>query len=342
MVVLLAEEGAKLTPAGKALDDAGGGILSRAIKVAGFEGKKKTAVDILVPAGLALARVLIVGAGKVGSYEETDWLKLGGAIRGRLSGKHGPEATIIVERAEEGAQVDGSDAARLATGALLRGYRFTKYKTKKKGAEGKKEKPEKALRKIVIQCADVANARKVFAHEKAVCEGAMFARDLVNEPANVLGPKEFAKRVKDLEKSTGLKVTLLDERALKREKMEALLAVGQGSARPSYVAIMEWKGAGAKEKPVAIVGKGVCFDTGGISIKPSEGMGDMKGDMAGAACVAGLLMALASRKAKVNAVGVIGLVENMPDGNAIRPGDIIGSRAGKTIEVLNTDAEGRL
>jgi leucyl aminopeptidase len=169
----------------------------------------------------------------------------------------------------------------------------------------------------------------------------MIARDLVNEPPNVLGPEEFARRAEALTK-VGVEVEILDEKALGKLGMRALLAVGQGSVRDSRVVLMRWNGAKDREAAVAFVGKGVVFDSGGISIKPGGGMEDMKGDMAGAACVVGLMHALAGRKAKVNAIGIIGLVENMPDGAAQRPGDIVTSMSGQTIEIINTDAEGRL
>ena len=176
----------------------------------------------------------------------------------------------------------------------------------------------------------------------AVAEGVELARNLVNEPPNVLFPVEFAERTKALEK-LGVAVETLDEKAMGKLGMNALLAVGRGSARESRLVAMRWNGARSKRtKPIAVVGKGVCFDSGGISIKPSTGMEDMKGDMGGAACVVGLMHALAARKAKVNVVGIVGLVENMPDGDAIRPGDIITSMSGQTIEIVNTDAEGRL
>ena len=167
------------------------------------------------------------------------------------------------------------------------------------------------------------------------------ARDLVNEPPNVLYPEEFARRTLALKKA-GCAVEILDMAALKKLGMGALLGVGQGSARESRVVVMRWNGGKKGAAPVAFIGKGVCFDTGGISIKPAAGMEDIKNDMAGAACVVGLMQALAARKARVNAVGVIGLVENMPDGNAQRPGDIVKSMSGQTIEIINTDAEGRL
>jgi len=176
----------------------------------------------------------------------------------------------------------------------------------------------------------------------AVADAVCFTRDLVSEPANVLYPAEFARRVKALERP-GLTVEILGEAEMKDLGMGALLGVGQGSRRESQLAIMQWKGAADPDaQPIAFVGKGVCFDTGGISLKSPEGMEDMKGDMGGAGAVAGALYALAARKAKVNVVGILGLVENMPDGNAQRPGDIVTAMSGKTIEVNNTDAEGRL
>jgi len=187
----------------------------------------------------------------------------------------------------------------------------------------------------------VPAARKAWIMRHALADGVLLARDLVNEPPNILYPVEFARRATEL-KRLGVVVEVLDEKAMKKLGMNALLAVNQGSARESRVAVMRWEGGKRGTPPVAFVGKGVCFDTGGISIKPGGGMEDMKGDMAGAACVVGLMQALAGRKAKVNAVGVIGLVENMPDGNAQRPGDIVTSMSGQTIEIINTDAEGRL
>jgi leucyl aminopeptidase len=175
----------------------------------------------------------------------------------------------------------------------------------------------------------------------ALAQGVIFARDLVSEPANILYPSEFAKRVKALE-VLGLTVEILGEPEMEKLGMGSLLGVGQGSRRESQLAVIQWRGADAASQPVAFVGKGVCFDTGGISIKPAEGMEDMKWDMGGAAAVAGVMHVLAGRKARVNAVGILGLVENMPDGNAQRPGDIVTSMSGQTIEVINTDAEGRL
>jgi leucyl aminopeptidase len=194
---------------------------------------------------------------------------------------------------------------------------------------------------VVIQCAEPAKAKKAFADVEAVVDGVFLARDLVNEPANILGPVEFAERAKALE-ALGVKVEILTEKEMKKLGMGSLLGVAQGSPRGARMAVMQWSGGKAKDKPVAFVGKGVTFDTGGNSMKSASGMEDMKGDMGGAAAVTGLMHALAARKAKANVVGVIGLVENAVDGHAQRPGDIVTSMSGQTIEVLNTDAEGRL
>jgi leucyl aminopeptidase len=219
---------------------------------------------------------------------------------------------------------------------FLRAYSFDRYKTKRKDDD---KRP--ASVKVTVAVGDVAAARKAYERRAAVADGVVMARDLVNEPANVLYPEEFARRTLALKK-VGVAVEVLDIKAMKKLGMGALLGVGQGSVRESRVVVMRWDGGKKSAAPVAFIGKGVCFDTGGISIKPAASMEDMKGDMAGAACVVGLMHALAARKARVNAVGVIGVVENMPDGNAQRPGDIVTSMSGQTIEIINTDAEGRL
>ncbi len=221
----------------------------------------------------------------------------------------------------------------MAMGSLMRDYRFDKYKTKTKA--------KRPSQKLSFAVENPNAVKKLFDPLKKVAQGVFLARDLVNEPANILNPPEFAKRARALSK-LGVKVEVLSEAKMKQLGMGALLGVGQGSVQPSQMVIMQWQGAAKSKKPVAFVGKGVCFDTGGISIKPSAGMEDMRGDMGGAAAVTGLMHALAARKAKANVIGVIGLVENMPSGNAQRPGDIVTSMSGQTIEVLNTDAEGRL
>ena len=215
-------------------------------------------------------------------------------------------------------------------GMRLKSYKFEKYKTKK----DKKDIVVNVIGKNIPSQKDQLKF-------KAIEEGSFYTRDLVSEPGNVLHPDEYAKRLSSLKK-IGLKVNIYDEKKLKKLGMNTLLGVGQGSIRGSYLVTMEWNGLKSKSKPVAFVGKGVCFDTGGISLKPAKFMEDMTYDMAGSAVVVGLMKSLAMRKAKINAVGVVGLVENMPGGNALRPGDILKSYSGKTVEVLNTDAEGRL
>ena len=216
-------------------------------------------------------------------------------------------------------------------GLKLKSYEFKKYKSKKDSKNilinivGNKNKPS------------VQNQLKF----KALEQGTFYARDLVSEPGNILHPDEYAKRISSLKKE-GLRINIYDEKKLKKLGMHALLGVGQGSSKGSYLITMEWNGAKNDSKPLAFVGKGVCFDTGGYSLKPARFMEDMTYDMAGSATVVGLMKNLALRKAKINAVGIVGIVENMVSGNAQRPGDIVKSYSGKTIEILNTDAEGRL
>ncbi|MFD0987198.1 leucyl aminopeptidase [Methyloligella solikamskensis] len=340
VVVVFAEEGPKLTESAKAFDKESKGLLAKAMKVTDFKGKKDSSVDLLAPANLNCSRIVLAGLGNPEEVANEDWLNLGGKVRAAVTGKEAPEAHVFLEAVK--AELSPEDVASFALGTVLRSYGFKKYKSKKNAGDDGKATPEKTLKKIVIHCADPRAAQRAFTKEKAVGRGVNFARDLVNEPANVLTPQEFAKRARTLAK-LGVEVEVLTEQRLKRMGMNALLAVGQGSTQPSHVVVMQWKGAGEKSgAPIAFVGKGVVFDAGGISLKPASGMEDMKGDMAGAACVVGLMHELAERKAKVNAVGVIGVVENMPDGNAMRPGDVVQAMSGTTIEVLNTDAEGRM
>ena len=326
--------------AARGVDERTKGALTKAARAADFTGKGKTAIEILAPTGVDASRLLLVGIGKAG--KELDRLLLGGYAFGRISARKSDTASLVAEAADIGEANAEVFAADLALGALLRSYAFKKYRTARKSEDGAEEEPRDGLRKLTIQCAKPDAAAKVFAARKAIADGVFLARDLVNEPANALGPVEFAERMRELA-SAGVEVEVLDEDQLKSLKMGALLGVAQGSERPARVVVMQWHGAKSKRaKTLCFAGKGVCFDTGGISMKPAAGMEDMKGDMGGAACVAGLMLALASRKAAVNAVGIIGLVENMPSGKAQRPGDIVTSMSGQTIEVLNTDAEGRL
>ncbi|GLR88683.1 leucyl aminopeptidase [Bradyrhizobium iriomotense] len=333
-LVAFCDDGLRFGPATAKALGAAVDLVKRAAAMSQFKGKTGAALDILAPEGLKAGRLIVIGTGKPSALKLNDFLKFGGVAAGKL--KPGVSAMTIMAELPDGAMTAGQTVA-IGSGLRLRAYKFDRYKTKKKdGEEGG------ALRAdIAFAVADLAAAKKAFAPAGHVVDGVIIARDLVNEPPNVLFPEEFARRASQLRK-LGVKVEVLDVKAMHKLGMGALLGVGQGSARPSRTVIMRWDGAKKGEAPVAFVGKGVCFDTGGISIKPAGSMEDMKGDMGGAACVVGLMHALAARKAKVNAVGAIGLVENMPDGNAQRPGDIVTSMSGQTIEIINTDAEGRL
>ncbi len=335
-MALLAYTALALGSQAKAHDKVLGGQLTRAATIAGFTGARKSSLQLLAPASSELERVIMIGCGDTEAAGEQTWAEVGGYAFAQLSARKADAATLVAEAASGALAPEA--AAGIGFGALLRSYTFRKFKTKHKTGEA----PQDSLNKLTIQCKDPDKAAVHFKRLKAIAEGVFLARDLVNEPANTLGPVEFASQAESLRK-VGVTVEVFDVEQMSELKMEALLAVGQGSARPSRMVVMQWHGAENKRaKPVAFIGKGVVFDTGGISMKPAKGMEDMKGDMAGAACVTGLMHALASRKAAVNAVGIIGIVENMPSGNAMRPGDIIGSMSGQTIEVLNTDAEGRL
>ena len=331
-VVLLAAEGLALGATAAAVLESLEGGLERPAGVAGFTGKKGTSLDLIAPGGLTLDRVMVFGVGKPEEMTEEDWLKLGGSIQGQLKSAKVAKASLVLDLEGE---VADADAASLAMGAKLRSYVFDAYKTKKADDEAP------VAIKLDIGVAEPKAAKKAWAAAEGIADGVCLARDLVNLPPNDLGPVEFAKAASDLSK-LGVEVEILTEKEMKKLRMGALLGVAQGSVRPPRLAVMRWNGGKKGDAPVAFVGKGVVFDTGGISIKPGAGMDEMKGDMGGAAAVTGLMHALAARKAKANVVGVIGLVENMPDGNAYRPGDILTAMSGTTIEILNTDAEGRL
>jgi leucyl aminopeptidase len=333
ILVVFCDETLKVGPVtrkalGKAVD-----LIKRAAESNQFKGKSASVLDILAPEGIKIQRLIVVGTGKASELKDKDFLKFGGVIGGKLNAAS--KAMTVLAELPDGA-VATEQAAVLATGLRLRAYQFTRYKTKKKEGE---EAPVRA--EVSIAVADTAAARRALAPSAHVADGVIMARDLVNEPPNVLYPEEFARRATGLRK-LGVEVSVLDVKAMTKLGMGALLGVAQGSARPGRMVVMRWNGGKRGEQPVAFIGKGVCFDTGGISIKPSGSMEDMKGDMGGAACVVGLMHALAARKAKANVIGAIGLVENMPDGNAQRPGDIVTSMSGQTIEIINTDAEGRL
>jgi leucyl aminopeptidase len=333
VLVLFCDEGVKFGSAARRALGPTGDLVRRAATADRFKGKNGSLLDLVAPAGLDASRLVIVGVGKARDLKAQDFVKLGGIATGKIPAA-ASEATLIADL--PGGAIKPERAADIALGVQLRAYAFERYKTKRKDDEDKAAKV-----KVTIAVAGVAAVEKAFAPRAAVADGVAMARDLVNEPANVLYPEEFARRAGSLKK-LGAVVEVLGVKEMKKLGMNALLGVGQGSDHESRTVIMRWNGGKRGAAPLAFIGKGVCFDTGGISIKPAGSMEDMKGDMAGAACVVGLMHALAARKAKVNAVGAIGIVENMPDGKAQRPGDIVTTMSGQTIEIINTDAEGRL
>ena len=339
IVVVTALAGGKLSPSAAKLDKKTDGMLSRAIRGSRFKGKKGESLNIIAPAGGKLDGVLLVGLGKPNEISTIEMQKLGGRIYSETHRAKKGLVSIIIDAVAESQMSAADISSEIAFGANLHSYRFDKYKTKLKS----ENKP--SIKIFSIACNGFSNARKKYRNLAKIADGVFFTRDLVSEPPNILYPDTLAKQAKTLEK-LGVVVQVLGESQMRRLGMGALLGVGQGSIRESRLVVMQWnggpKGRGKISQPVAFVGKGVTFDTGGISIKPSSGMEDMKWDMGGSGVVIGLMKALAGRKAKVNAVGVVGLVENMPGGNAQRPGDIVTSMSGQTIEVLNTDAEGRL
>jgi leucyl aminopeptidase len=339
-LALFATDGPAWGKAAAGLDKASGGALAKAAEAAGFKGSKRSQIELLAPPGISSTRIVALGLGKLAELSEEEWVKAGGSIAAALTARLTSSASLFADIEDAGGRDSADIAADLAMGAVLRTYDFDKYRTRKRTENGQEEGG--GLRSLIVHVTHPAKAEAAYLSRGAIADGVWLARDLVNEPANELGPVEFAERARELEKA-GLEVEILDEAEIAKLKMGALLGVAQGSQRPARVAILQWHGAsGKRTKPLCFVGKGVVFDTGGISMKPAAGMEDMKGDMGGAAAVSGLMLALARRKAKVNAIGLIGLVENMPSGNAQRPGDIVRSMSGQTIEVLNTDAEGRL
>jgi len=323
----------QLLATAKSLDQQAGGALERAIAASRFTGAKGQSLTVLGQE--KIGRLLLLGVGKARELDARSAESLGGQVVADANAAGQKTVTVVVDPVKGTRLSPAEVAARIALGARLRAYRFDKYKTK--------EKPEQklSLEKIIVAVSAVADARRAYARLEPTVDAVFFTRDLVSEPANVLYPVEFARRARELGK-LGVKIDILGEAEIKKLGMGALLGVGQGSERESQLLVMRWMNGPKNQAPVALIGKGVCFDTGGISIKPAGGMEDMKWDMGGAGAVTGAMMLLAGRKARANVVGVCALVENMPDGNAQRPGDVVKTMSGQTVEVINTDAEGRL
>ncbi len=341
----LPETGTLVVPAGAdgllgrsaaELDRRTGGALRHALELAGGRFKRGAVLELLRPAHTGLDRVLILGVGKPHEAKRFDLEGLGGSLVVKLRELNVARAAVAVDELQGLAATPAELAVALGAGARLRGYRFTKYRTKPQDDETTE------VEAITLHLDAPGEAEAGFADARAVIEGVVHGRDLVTEPANVLSPKAFADACRALGEEVGLDVQILAPSALQELGMNALLAVGQGSANEPYVAVMRWAGGPEGEAPIGLVGKGVCFDSGGLSLKPANSMQEMKWDMAGAAAVFGTMKALALRRARVNVAGVLGLVENMPSATAQRPGDVIKTMAGITVEVLNTDAEGRL
>jgi leucyl aminopeptidase len=343
LVLPLVEAGpegmSELVGLAQAVDAASGGAIARALAAASFKGRKGQSCTIWAPAlegGVSgPSRIVAIGLGKAAELTPEGLEAAGGAALPLVNGER--EAVIAAET------LAAPQAAAFALGLLLKSYRFDRYRT----TEKEEDKPR--LERVEVATDATTAAKTAWAPMRAVAEGVFLSRDLVSEPPNILHPEEMAERCQELEK-LGLTVEVLGPKEMKKLGMGALLGVAQGSAREPRIVVMQWlgatgnggKGKKAATKPVAFIGKGVTFDTGGISIKPAAGMEDMKWDMAGAGAVIGLMAALAGRRAKVDAVGLVGLVENMPSGDAQRPGDVVKTASGQTVEVINTDAEGRL
>ncbi len=325
-------DGAALGGPAARVDEATGGAIARAIGSSRFTGKPGQTELLLAPPGTEARRILLLGLGKPDELDAKAAEAAGGTVVAKLAKCGDETATVALDAA-----ISGAHAAHLGYGALLRSYRFDKYRTREKA----EDKPSLASMKIAT--AAHAAAREAFAPLSRVAEGVFLTRDLVSEPANVIFPKSLAERAGELAE-LGVKVQVIGPAQMKKFGMGALLGVAQGSAHEPRMVVLRWRGLPdtAEKTPIAFVGKGVTFDTGGISIKPSGGMEDMKWDMGGAGVVIGLMKALAGRQAKVDAVGLVGLVENMPSATAQRPGDVVTTMSGQTVEVINTDAEGRL
>lgn len=336
-------KGNGLTASAATLDAETDGLITTHLKrQKAFTGKQGQTLTLTATAKQGFARMVLVGLGDVADLTPVSAEGLGGKIFAALNTAGAESVNILVDEIKGNKAVDAATlAAHVALGANLAAYVFDQYRSKKKGDDATPK-----LGKINFTLKSAAKAETAYAPLGAIGAGVSLARDLTNLPPNDLYPQSYAKRIKAELAPLGIKVEIFDEKKLAQLGFGAHLAVGQGSARPPCVVVMHWNGAPATGKkaaaPVAFVGKGITFDTGGISLKPGGGMDEMKMDMGGSAAVVGAMKALATRKAKSNVIGIVALAENMPSDRAYRPGDIITSLAGKTIEVLNTDAEGRL
>jgi leucyl aminopeptidase len=318
-IAVITDGKGRLDSAGRRVNRLTRGALKRALDhKSGDDMKAGSVFSMAYPAGMAAVAVDVLCLPRGSSIADA---RKAGASLGQMRGR---DDLLILGGTSR-------HLVQIVLGAVLRDYAFSAHKTDAKPAQGQ----------IDVMCSRPEDAAAAMAQLMPIAEGTFMARDLVNEPANVLTTTDFAERLEEMQ-SLGLKVEVLEEDQLATLGMRTLLSVGQGSDSPSKVVVMQWNGGPSGDAPLALIGKGVVFDTGGISLKPAAGMEDMTMDMGGAGTVAGVMRALALRKAKANVVALIGLVENMPSGNATRPGDVVVSMKGDSVEIINTDAEGRL
>jgi leucyl aminopeptidase len=327
VAVLCLSEGNRFSPFGQGVDMSVQGALGRGLQAASFQGKSGQTASFLATG--SFERLVALGLGEARDRTHSPLAEAGGSLVAHLLG--GPHTCVTVVADE----LPPEAVVSLAFGALLRGWRFDKYRTRLKDSQ------KIALREVSFSVSHPEEVARAFAPYQALAESVLWARSMIAEPANVIYPQTFVEQMESF-RPLGLTVETLNRDQMKALGMGALLGVAQGSALEPLMGIVHWKGGAPGDAPVAFVGKGVTFDSGGLSLKPASAMEEMKGDMGGAAAVIAVMRTLAARGAKVNAVGVVALVENMPSGTAQRPGDIVTSMSGQTIEVLNTDAEGRL
>jgi leucyl aminopeptidase len=324
------------TDAARAVDRQTGGALARAIESSRFRGDAGETLAVAAPRGLGARGVLLVGLGKPAAFDALAAETAGGTLAAHVLPTGETDLALEIEPPPDSKLGAAATAAHAANGVRLRAYRFDKYRT----ADKPEDKPR--LRALAVRTADPTAARALYAPLASTADSALLVRDLVSEPANVLYPASFAARARAL-RGLGIEVEVLGRQRLRKLGMNAMLGVAQGSAHEPQLVVLRWNGAGARGgAPVAFVGKGLTFDSGGISIKPAAGMEELKEDMAGAGVVLGVMRALAARRAKTNAVGICAMAENMPGANAQRPGDVVRTMSGLTVEVIDTDAEGRL
>jgi len=335
-VILTVSNGGKLGKNGSKLNKLLDDVLTRGIKASpSFKGDLGQTLILRAPTKKGISLIVLIGIGKSSGLDLVAYEKIGATAYNAISKDGQGEASFIIDNFKEEIIDIEEGAKHAALGAQLISYNFNKYRVKTK-------KPSSKLKTIIFIVPNASTIKKEYKEMQAIADGVYLTRDLVFEPANAMDPDDMVDVARDLEKY-GAEVEILGQKKMEALGMNSLLCVAKGSEKPAYLAVVKWMGAkNKKERPTVFVGKGVTFDTGGISLKPSSNMGDMKYDMAGAGAVLGAMKTIVLRKAKANIIGIIGLVENMPSGNAVRPGDVVKSASGQTIEVLNTDAEGRL